>query len=405
MEERLAAFVIRPRGLALVDLKAVEPIREAIDTWRRGLGHTAESRAAGQTLREKLWLPLEAYLAGATTVLISPDGDLGKLPFASLPWKEPGSYLLGDYTLAVVPAARTIVGAPTRGDPSAICWFWGESITTAGRRRKVAKFPSAVCHHGPGRPRRRRPAFPAAGRHPGELATIEKLYRQTFGTGGLQSLEGAAATQAALVEHASGHLYLHLATHGYFAAPRFKSALDRSAQAEQAGGPFVSDQSLAGYHPGLLSGLALAGANQPTEEDDGILTAEEISFVNLSGCELVVLSACETGLGKAAGGEGLLGVQRAFQAAGARTVIASLWKVDDVATRSCLVVIGGKSFLSRRHRWRKPLLPKIVNRGDDVVPIAAKRDRPVIDVHQGWRRVLAHLVDFNAVFLEPAIAS
>ena len=114
--------------------------------------------------------------------------------------------------------------------------------------------------------------------------------------------------------------------------------MDRTTQPEQFRGQmFVSDQSLSGYHPGLLSGLALAGANRPTEEDDGILTAEEISSLDLGGCELAVLSACETGLGRTAGGEGLLGLQRAFQSAGAKTVVASLWSVPDEATRLLMV--------------------------------------------------------------------
>ena len=90
-----------------------------------------------------------------------------------------------------------------------------------------------------------------------------------------------------------------------------------------------------GYNPGLLSGLALTGANlEPSSrDDDGILTAQEIGVLDLSGVDTVVLSACDTGLGETAGGEGLLGVQRAFQTAGARTTVASLWKVDDLVTR------------------------------------------------------------------------
>ena len=88
-------------------------------------------------------------------------------------------------------------------------------------------------------------------------------------------------------------------------------------------------------NPDLLSGLALAGANlEPAlGKDDGILTAQEIAFLPLEGVETAVLSACETGLGEVAGGEGLIGIQRAFQIAGVRTTVASLWKVDDQATR------------------------------------------------------------------------
>jgi CHAT domain-containing protein len=88
----------------------------------------------------------------------------------------------------------------------------------------------------------------------------------------------------------------------------------------------------------LLSGLVLAGANRPPQPgvDDGLLTAEEVASLNLPGVELAVLSACETGLGPLAAGEGVLGLQRAFQVAGTRTVVASLWKVNDQATRALM---------------------------------------------------------------------
>jgi CHAT domain-containing protein len=111
-------------------------------------------------------------------------------------------------------------------------------------------------------------------------------------------------------------------------------------------------RGISGFHPGLLSGLALAGANRPAamDTDDGILTALEVAELDLSGVELASLSACETGLGETAGGEGLLGLQRAFQTAGARSVVASLWQVDDEATRQLMV-----RFYENLWRAKEPL--------------------------------------------------
>jgi CHAT domain-containing protein len=119
---------------------------------------------------------------------------------------------------------------------------------------------------------------------------------------------------------------LHLATHGFFLDGRCASATTLPA-------PGVDMARTTGENPLLLSGLALAGANRRAQtqsgEEDGILTAEEIASLDLRGVEWAVLSACDTGLGEIAAGEGVLGLRRGFQVAGARTLIMSLWSVDD----------------------------------------------------------------------------
>src|SRR5262249_36363776 len=103
-----------------------------------------------------------------------------------------------------------------------------------------------------------------------------------------------------------------------------------------------------GRNPQLLSGLVLAKAN--AEPERGLLSAEEVSRLDLRGTDLVVLSACDTGLGKVAGGEGVLGLQRAFQSAGARATVCSLWSVSDAATSVLM-----EHFY--KHLWEKKQAP------------------------------------------------
>ncbi|MCH7727932.1 MAG: CHAT domain-containing protein, partial [Planctomycetes bacterium] len=175
----------------------------------------------------------------------------------------------------------------------------------------------------------------------GEIAAIKELFSDLFEPEPeeLKTLKQAGATEQAFRELAPRFYNIHLATHGFFADPEKKSALASNTKTRQRLRPGMErDRWIRGFNPGLLSGLAFAGANREPhpDKDDGILTADEIAALSLDGVDLVVLSACETGLGEVAGGEGLLGVQRAFQVAGARSTVASLWKVDDQATRQLM---------------------------------------------------------------------
>jgi CHAT domain-containing protein len=166
------------------------------------------------------------------------------------------------------------------------------------------------------------------------VASVARSFGNLFEGGKVADLNKGKATKEKVREALAKVRYAHLATHGFFAEEEIKSAL--SGRKPDA---FFGREGVTGWHPLLLSGIVLAGANkEPREgEEDGILTALEVSEMQLPKLELVVLSACETGLGKEeAGGEGLLGLQRAFQVAGARTVIASLWQVDDKATQALM---------------------------------------------------------------------
>ncbi len=340
-DRRLLAFVVRrDKPVVLIGLGPASDISEAVAAWRKDFGASRESDGAGQRLRERLWDPLEPELSGVKFVLVSPDGSLGMLPLAALPSKEPGKYLLQDWAITIVPAPQAIpvlLMDQQRERPRGNLLLIGGVDYDAkhgtetnlpkkafGGRRAVRLVDGA-------------PFAPLEATR-GEIASLEKMYRSNFGREGIQVLEGGAARELAFRREAPDHLYLHLATHGFFAPPTLKSALatyapSNAIRSGEEDGGWVTH----GYSPGLLSGLALAGANHPEPNaDDGIVTAEEIQTLDLTKVDLAVLSACETGLGEVAGGEGLLGLQRAFQVAGARTTIASLWTVADRETRDLM---------------------------------------------------------------------
>jgi CHAT domain-containing protein len=137
--------------------------------------------------------------------------------------------------------------------------------------------------------------------------------------------------------------YAHLATHGFFNQDAYIQEIDRPRRQRSTWafrpGQLTQQAGMAQRSPLGFTGLVLARANQPIEGDSGILTGEGLAELPLDGLELVVLSACETGLGALVGDEDeVAGLQRAFHLAGARNVAVSLWHVDDAATSSLRVV-------------------------------------------------------------------
>jgi CHAT domain-containing protein/Tfp pilus assembly protein PilF len=386
-KRRLVAFVVRSdRPVVRVDLGPVQPLMAASDRWRQSILGVPEepskappatpqidakpSRPPERLLRERLWNPLVPYLQGADLVMISPDGFLNQVPLAALPGREPGTYLVEETQLVTVPVPRELpallkASGPKKSasDPSLLLVgnvdFWGNPGLGSIAQRDVALVLD------PNRAAARDSGGFTFGSLRGTAAEIEDValqFRARFPGKEIKALQKSAATEDAFRAEAPRHRWIHLATHGFFAPENVRSRFDRDPDDERRvnGELFRSAKEVRGFHPGLLSGIALAGANvgarppvgfsasSGKEADDGILTALEVGGLNLQNVDLVVLSACETGLGRVAGGEGVMGLQRAFQLAGAKNAVASLWKVDDRATVALMRVFYNKLWVEQK---------------------------------------------------------
>jgi CHAT domain-containing protein/tetratricopeptide (TPR) repeat protein len=308
------AAVVTAHGAApvLVDLGEAAPLEETVATWREAVtaGRTAEVET--EALAEALWAPLGAVLpAGTARVWVSPDGELGRVPWATLAEAhDPTTRLL----VAQVPSARDLLTLlapePERGAAPSLLLVGGVDF---GDGAGFAPLPGTA---------QEVEALAA-------LAESQDLAPTV--------LTGAAPTTAAVSAALPRATYAHLATHGFFYGER---AADYEARGGEA--PFARTDVLGApstgspetnRNPLAESGLALAGANASPA---GTLTAEELVGLDLSGTRLVVLSACETGRGTEVTGQGVLGLQASFTAAGARSLLMSLWRVPDASTAALM---------------------------------------------------------------------
>lgn len=303
-------------------------------------------RAAGTALRQRVWDPLHTYVSGAATVFVVPDGTLNLVSFAALPVGQakyvidqgPVIHFLSverDLVSAASPATSghglLAVGGAAFNDETS---FARTSAPKSVPTRRASSSHSAVASLRAACGTLQSLQFgPLAGTAK-EAHEVARLWLDSPA----QILEGGAADERTFKREAPGRRVLHLATHGFFLGSACQPAIGgtRAVGGLTAKQPIKSNAGMAD-NPLLLSGLALAGANRRAAagpgDDDGILTAEEVAGLNLDGVEWAVLSACDTGLGELKAGEGVLGLRRAFQLAGVRTVIMSLWSVDDQAAR------------------------------------------------------------------------
>lgn len=337
---KLAALAVEQDGCKarLVDLGEAKPVQTLVQAWRKTLNAGGSVRGAAalgddaakgvpdwhegaKALYLKILQPFAAELARAKLLVVSPDADLHFVPFAAL--QAPDGRLLADHVaVALVDSVRHLAraGMATAGKDKAVTASVGQGALVLGGATfgvsAGAPTLALASQGGGGCPT----VFQAdwadlPGTQVEALAVAQQLRAAKVP---VELRKGEDANEATFKRLAPGRRYLAVATHGWFAP----AACAR-------------DDDMQPRDPLLLSGLVLAGANRRAATgEDGWLTAAEIAALDLRSVELVVLSACETGLGDAnqAVGEGVFGLRRAFARAGAAGVVMSLWQVPDKET-------------------------------------------------------------------------
>lgn len=305
---RYAAYVLRSQGSPQwVDLGPVETLDGTIRAFQRTVRdrrNLAPFRQASRALDAQLMQPIRPLLGNAEKLLISPDGQLNLIPFAALV-DEQGRYLIERYSLTFLTSGRDLLRLqdriPNRNRSLIVANPDFGPSSTATPSRSLSDLDRL--QFGP---------LPGTAEEARAIASL--LPNATV-------LTGAQATETAL-KQAQAPRILHVATHGFF--------LSNSHPATQ---PETTPLS----NPLLRSGLALSGFNpRRSDREDGVLTALEAAGLNLQGTQLVILSACETGLGEVANGEGVYGLRRALVMAGSESQLISLWRVDDFGTRDLM---------------------------------------------------------------------
>lgn len=309
--------------------------------------------SSGNSLYNLLWRPIELLLKGAGTVYYAPSGVLHSVNLDAIMLNLRGdSTLIDKYNLVRLGSTGQLVApikAKIAGNDALL--FGGIRYESDSTAIQIQNNNNGVAMRGDSEEGLLEPAdslqqiraldpLPSTRKEVEfiqKLLTRKKFNARMFTDFGASEEAFKHFSDSMPASGASARV-LHLATHGYF-FPDLKSGKpsDKSGLADK---PVFRISE----HPFLRSGLVLAGGDHAWQTgkpfkngmEDGILTAYEISAMSLPNTELVVLSACETGLGDVSGNEGVYGLQRAFKIAGAQYLIMSLWKVPDEATKELM---------------------------------------------------------------------
>jgi CHAT domain-containing protein len=355
------AFVVRSaefEDLQMVDLGEADPIDRMIAEFRaeitgpgRGLGlPSSELRRSRQVhYRTDIWMavcdPWLRSLKDCGNLVVSPDGELCRLPFEVLPTGN-GQRMIDDFQISYLTCARDLRRSSVTSvqQPSNPIVVANPDFNLRDSRSTLFQsFPSNGSRKQSGQSR----DWDRVELYFEQLPATKKEGEQIAMILGVEPMVEATALEGRLKKCRSPSI-LHVATHGFFFKNQERNPV--LAKHELTDALCLENDSQGrlnqrmAENPLLRSGLALAGANTwlkkeplPPEAEDGLLTAEDITGMDLLSTELVTLSACETGLGDIQNGEGVFGIRRAFAIAGAKTLVMSLWKVPDDQTQELMV--------------------------------------------------------------------
>ena len=337
---RYVAYVLRQRGEAQwVELGEATVIDEAVSKLRLALRDKtrADVKQLARAVDEKVMQPVRTLLGKTRRVLIAPDGALNLIPFAALV-DEKGHYLLRHYEFSYLTSGRDLLRLQVKQPNKQTAMVVANP--DFGNEANNSKAQERILKYRPGAKDETRDGgllseyyFPPLDGTAEEARALKTMMSDAT------VLTEAQATEAALKQVSSPRI-LHVATHGFFLEDSNASAGDgRELKQVSLKSETPANQPI--ENPLLRSGLALAGANRlksgPGNEDDGILTAQEAAGLDLWGTKLVVLSACDTGVGEVKNGEGVYGLRRALVLAGSETQVMSLWPVSDKGTRDLMI--------------------------------------------------------------------
>lgn len=307
----------------------------------RGVAAVQETSLPGQDAYGLIWKPVEAALQGKTRVYVAPDGALNQIPLGIIAGPD-GKLEMEKYELRLVSSTRDILReSPARGAETALlvgnpAFALSEAEQQAAEQKLTGPRPAAhaqIAALAVGEVSRDQgtgttlPPLPGTGAEVGAIADLMQARQWKTNV-----YTGDAALKR-VVEQTGSPRLVHLATHGFFLPDQQAKASDLEAR------QFGEKQETGLEDPMLRSGLYFAGADRTLAGkasapgiDNGVLTAMEAANLNLYGTELVVLSACNTGQGDVKNGEGVFGLRRALEEAGAQHVLMSLWSVPDQET-------------------------------------------------------------------------